>query len=156
HLINNAIQLLHFRGMTQYAVIAAGIHLQMLTRHAIFQGIAQASCDAGKQGLKLFAFEWLADKVARTTLHGSNHGINRGMSANHDDLSLRIHLLEFCQQVDSVLARLADVEKDHIDRLDFHLAQGGAGIISRENLESHAGPDFPGEVSGPAIWIYNK
>ena len=75
------------------------------------------------------------------------------MSADHDDFGLRMHFLEFRQQIDSVLARLADIEENHIDRLHFHLAQRGASIVSGVNLESHAAGNFPGQVPGPAICI---
>ena len=58
--------------------------------------------------------------------------------------------------IDSILARLANVEKNHIDRLELHLPQRSAGVFRSVNLESHAAGNFLGQIPYPAVCIHNQ
>ena len=136
YLGNDAVQLLHLSGDAHHGFIS-GIALQMFAHDAVFQRIAQATGGADQQRTQLFRFERLADKVARAVLHGRNHGVHSGLAAQHDYFRLGMHLLEFCQQIQAVLRRLACVQQHDINGLHFHLPQGRPGAVRGIDLETH-------------------
>jgi hypothetical protein len=48
-----------------------------------------------------------------------------------------MQFFEFRQEMQAVLCGLVHVKQDHINRLDFHLAESRTGILRSVNLETH-------------------